>query len=330
MKNLLNEKSNTQSRQTMIYTITLNPAFDREMTVPEIDLDHVLRAKAVQIDFGGKGFNVSRALLAMGVESTALSFIGGAIGDQMIAGLAELGIHTDFVRVQGETRINLSVVNSHHTHYLKVNEPGPLVTDIEAKAMLEKISSLVKKGDWWILAGSPPPGIQPAFVNSIIRCIRHAGAFAALDMEGAYLREGCASNAFLVKPNAIEAGELIGNQINTIQDALDAHTRIHQIGAKQVAISLGKAGAVYSDGSQVWWAEAPLIEERNPIGSGDAMLAGLVWALQKHFTGRDVLRWGVACGAAAASLDGTAFGSLPLVETLVANVRVGKGSTDKD
>jgi len=311
----------------MIYTITLNPALDREMTVPEIGLDHVLRAKSVQIDFGGKGFNVSRALLALGVESTALSFIGGAIGDQMIAGLAHLGIHTDFVRVQGETRINLSVVDTHHTHYLKVNEPGPLVTDFEAKAMLDKISSLVRKGDWWILAGSTPPGIQPTYVNQIIQCIQQAGAFAVLDMEGACLREGCASHAFLVKPNSIEAGELIGNQISTIHDALDAVTRIHLIGAKQVAISLGKVGAVYSDGSHVWWAEPPSIEERNPIGAGDAMLAGLVWALHKDFAGRDVLKWGVACGAAAASLDGTAVGSLPLVESLATYVRVGEGSS---
>jgi 1-phosphofructokinase family hexose kinase len=310
----------------MIYTITLNPALDREMTVPEISLDHVLRAQAIRIDFGGKGFNVSRALLALGVESTALGFIGGAIGDQMITGLAHLGIRTDFVRVQGETRINLSVVDANHTHYLKVNEPGPLVTDFEAAAMLDKISSLVRKGDWWILAGSNPPGIQPTFVTETIQRIQQAGAYAILDMEGACLREGCLSKAFLVKPNAIEAGELIGNQINSIHDALNALNNIHLIGATQEAISLGKAGAVYSDGSHTWWAEPPSIEERNPIGAGDAMLAGLVWALHKDLGGSEVLKWGVACGAAAASLDGTAFGSLPLVESLATCVKVGEGS----
>jgi len=311
----------------MIYTITLNPALDREMTVPEIDLDHVLRAKSIQIDFGGKGFNVSRALLALGVESTTLGFIGGAIGEQMIMGLAQLGMRTDFVRVQGETRINLSVVDTNHTHYIKVNEPGPLVTDIEGTTMLDKISSRVRKGDWWILAGSTPPGIQPAFVTEIIQRIQQAGAFAVLDMEGACLQEGCASKAFLVKPNAVEAGELIGNQISTIHDALGALPQIHRMGAKQVAISLGKAGAVYSDGSHAWWAEPPLIEQRNPIGAGDAMLAGMVWALHMDLGGREVLRWGVACGAAAASLDGTAVGSLPLVESLATYVRVGEGSS---
>lgn len=310
----------------MIYTITLNPALDREMTVPEISLDRVLRAQAIQTDIGGKGFNVSRALLALGVDSTALGFIGGAIGDQMIAGLSALGIRTDFIRVQGETRINLSIVDANHTHYIKVNEPGPLLTNAEASAMLDKIGFLVRNGDWWILAGSTPPGIQPSLVSEIIHRIKSAGAFSVVDMEGACLKEGCVANAFLVKPNALEAGELFGNQISTITDALDALDKIHSIGAKQVVISLGKAGAVYSNGIQAWWAEPPLIRERNPIGAGDAMLAGLVWALQKNLNGKDVLRWGVACGAAAASLDGTAVGSFPLVESLTANVRIGEGS----
>ncbi len=266
----------------MIYTITLNPALDREMTVPEIGLDRVLRAAAVRTDYGGKGFNVSRALLALGVESMALGFIGGAVGDQMIHGLSQMGIHTDFIRVQGETRVNLSVVDAAHTHYLKVNEPGPNVTIADTMAMLDKIGILARKGDWWILAGSASPGIQPSFIREIILRIQDAGAFAILDMEGEYLREGCNAHAFLVKPNTTEAGELIGHPIRTIPDALKALGKIHQLGVSQVAISLGKIGAVYSDGTRTWWAEPPVIKERNPIGAGDAMLAGMVWALQNE------------------------------------------------
>jgi 1-phosphofructokinase family hexose kinase len=306
----------------MIYTITLNPALDREMTVPEIGLDCVLRAADVRTDYGGKGFNVSRALLALGVENIALAFIGGTVGDQMIHGLSQMGIHTDFVRVQGETRVNLSVVNIAHTHYIKVNESGPSVSDADGSSMLDKIDTLAREGDWWILAGSAPPGIQPSFVKEIIHRIQDAGAFVILDMEGEYLREGCNAHAFLVKPNATEAYGLIGDQINSIQDALEGAVKIHKIGAHRVVISMGKAGAVYSDGSGTWWAEPPAIVERNPIGAGDAMLAGLVWALHKELCGSDVLRWGIACGSAAASLDGTAVGSRELVESLATEVRI--------
>ena len=112
--------------------------------------------------------------------------------------------------MQGETRTNLSVVDTNHTHYFKVNEPGAHVSDIEATAMLNKISSLVRNGEWWVIAGSIPPEIQASFITEIVQRIQQAGAYAILDMDGDCLREGCSSNVFLVKPNAKEAGELNG------------------------------------------------------------------------------------------------------------------------
>ncbi|HRT32311.1 MAG TPA: PfkB family carbohydrate kinase, partial [Anaerolineae bacterium] len=72
----------------MIYTVTLNPALDRELTVPEIRFNDVLRATVVRLDFGGKGFNVSRALHALGGESVALGFVGGGTGARIAHGLA--------------------------------------------------------------------------------------------------------------------------------------------------------------------------------------------------------------------------------------------------
>jgi fructose-1-phosphate kinase PfkB-like protein len=87
-------------------------------------------------------------------------------------------------------------------------------------------------------------------------------------------------------------------------------------------ISLGKEGALLSDGDQTWFAAPPQIEERNPIGAGDAAVAGLVWGLSQGLSLTDVLRWSVACGAAAASLDGTAVGSYDLVESLAHTVSI--------
>ncbi|NJD60576.1 MAG: 1-phosphofructokinase [Anaerolineales bacterium] len=308
----------------MIYTITLNPALDRELTVHQIELNRVLRSQSIQIDYGGKGFNVSRALLALGVKSTALGFIGGSVGAQLAAGISSLGIHTDFVHIQGETRTNLSVVDADHRNYLKVNEPGPWVSEVETAALLGKISALASPGDWWILAGSMPPGIQPSFITKIINRIQSVGAYAAVDMEGACLLTACKAGAFLVKPNAYEAAGLTGRDTSTTTRAARTLFKIHDLGTRQAVISLGKAGAVYSDGNRVWWAIPPTIEEHNPIGAGDAMLAGMIYGLSQQLPGEDTLRWGVACGAAAASLDGTAVGTLPLIETLLENVKSGE------
>jgi len=306
----------------MIYTLTLNPAFDRELTVAAFAFDKVLRASAVRVDCGGKGFNVSRALGALGAESIAVGFVGGATGESLTIGLAELGIKTDFVQIAGETRTNVSVVTEDHAHYLKVNDPGPTITPAEQSALLQKIGSLAQLGDWWVLAGSLPHGIPATFYAQVIRLVQSAGAHALLDTSGEPLRVGCMARPFLVKPNAAEAGELTGSRVTSPEEARQAMGKIHSLGVENVVISLGRAGALYSDGENIWRAEPPTIDERNPIGAGDALVAGLVWGLSHGYSGAEVLRWGVACGAAAASLDGTAMGSRPLVESLAPEARL--------
>jgi 1-phosphofructokinase family hexose kinase len=306
----------------MIYTVTLNPALDRELTVPAFDFDKVLRASANRLDWGGKGFNVSRALAALGTESIAVGFVGGATGETLAAGMAKLGIQTDFVRVAEETRSNTSIVSEDHLHYLKVNEAGPKVSATEQTALLEKIRALVQPNDWWVLAGSLPIGVPSSFYADVIKIVQSVGAHAVLDTDGEALRLGCAARPYMVKPNASEAGRLIETQIASAEHARQTIGKIHDLGAQRVVISLGQAGAVYSDEHAVWRAEAPVVEERNPIGAGDALVAGLVWGLSNGLPSADVIRWGVACGTASASLDGTAVGERSFVASLADLVRV--------
>jgi fructose-1-phosphate kinase PfkB-like protein len=85
----------------VIYTVTLNPALDRELVVPDIAFDAVLRATSSRVDCGGKGFNVSRMLAALGAESGALGFAGGRTGAALRDGLARLGIASDLVEIAG-------------------------------------------------------------------------------------------------------------------------------------------------------------------------------------------------------------------------------------
>ncbi len=306
----------------MIYTLTLNPAIDRELTIAEFAYDQVIRANAVQIDFGGKGFNVSRALAALGMESIALGFVGGATGEVLTKGLAGLGIRSDFVQIAGETRTNTSVVTKDHDRYLKVNEAGPVISAVELEKMLAKIRALARPGDWWVMAGSLPPGVPPTVYADATRIVQSTGASVILDTSGEPLRAGCAAQAFLIKPNSVEAGDLAGKPVHSLEDAFAVVDQIHALGAQQIVISLGKVGGIYSDGRGSWLAIPPQIVERNPIGAGDALVAGLAWGLSHGFSGSEVLRLGVACGAAAASLDGTAMGSRSLVERLAGQVEI--------
>ncbi|MGC3998614.1 MAG: 1-phosphofructokinase [Anaeromyxobacter sp.] len=304
----------------MIYTLTLNPALDRELQVPEIAFDAVLRASSQRVDCGGKGFNVSRALAGLGAESVALGLVGGFAGQQLTAGLAALGIPTDFVSIAGETRTNVTIVGP--GHHIKVNEAGPTIRPEELARLVSAVKATARAGDWWVLSGSLPPGAPDRLYADLIAILKAAGARAVLDTSGPALRHACAAGPFLAKPNAAEATELTGHRVESADDVGPALDAIHAGGVSTVLVSLGKRGAVLSDGTNRWRARPPAIEERNPIGAGDAMVAGLVWALSRSLAPEEALRWGVASGAAAAAMDGTAAGSREAVEALTRRVEI--------
>jgi 1-phosphofructokinase family hexose kinase len=169
-----------------------------------------------------------------------------------------------------------------------------------------------------VLAGSLPPGVAPSLYADLIHDIQGKGARAILDASGAALQHGCAAHPFLVKPNGIEMRSLTGMPINSTDDALAAARKLHGIAI--VVISLGKDGALLAQGEQGWIATPPTIREHNPIGAGDSMVAGLVWALSRDYSPPEALRWSVACGAATASLSGTAVGRYADVQRLATEV----------
>jgi 1-phosphofructokinase family hexose kinase len=300
----------------MIYTLTLNPAIDREFTVNAVEFDTVLQATESQVDFGGKGFNVSRLLKSMGTPSTAIGFVGGRAGEQMRDGLRLLEITTDFVWISEETRTNISIVTQSHDHYIKVNEKGPLVHESKQRELLGKIVSIARSGDWWVLAGSLPPGVPDSFYAQITEILNDRKAITILDTIAESLRLGCKAKPFLVKPNAEEACHLTGLPVeNTAQVALAA-TEIRKMGAQNVVISLGKKGALLQTSDGSWLVHSPKIKEKNPIGAGDSMVGGLVWALAQGHSLKESLGWGTASGAATASMSGTEVGSRALIEEL--------------
>ncbi|MCA9930039.1 MAG: 1-phosphofructokinase, partial [Anaerolineales bacterium] len=293
----------------MIYTLTLNPAVDRELTVPAIEFDTVLRACDWRVDFGGKGFNVSRMLKSLGTTSTALGFTGGRAGELLRNGLESLGIQTDFVWVTGETRTNVSIVDEGNGRYIKVNEPGPTISIEDQNNLLAKIRQLAQSDDWWVLAGSLPPGVPAEFYADIIAILHEAGAQAILDTSGTALEHGCGARPFLAKPNDVEAGQLTDLPVQNRTQIAAAAQAVQAAGVRNVVISLGKDGAILANGEQIVIAASPTIEERNPIGAGDSMVGGLVWGLSQGQDVAEALRWGIACGAATASMSGTAVGT---------------------
>ena len=306
----------------MIYTLTLNPAIDLELTVSDISFDKVLRATKSRVDCGGKGFNVSRALVALGEKSVAMGFIGGKTGERLEVELSRMGIETNFVRVVGETRTNVSIVIEPPSRYIKVNEPGPTVNLEEQHELIKKIRLLAQSNDFWVLSGSLPPGVSNGMYADVINEVQSEGAKAMLDTSDIPLKDGIEAGPFMVKPNAEEARQLTGVEILVPDDALMAAQRIHDYGVDVVIISFGREGAMLSWGDRAWLAKPPPVVEQNPIGAGDALMAGFVWGLNHQFSPPEALRTGVACGTSAASLPGTKMGNIKLINSINSQTQI--------
>ena len=77
----------------MIYTLTLNPALDYDMYLEnELEAENLNLAKEVNYRAGGKGINVSKVLKNLGIESTAIGYVAGFVGDFIVKDLQKDGI----------------------------------------------------------------------------------------------------------------------------------------------------------------------------------------------------------------------------------------------
>jgi 1-phosphofructokinase family hexose kinase len=323
--------------------------------VPRIVFNQVMRATASRLDWGGKGFNVSRALQALGVESVAMGFIGGATGHTLERGLSDLGISTDFVPIAGETRTNTVItsaplsagpsarlragIDADAYRYVKVNEPGPTVRTEEVAAFFDRAREKARPGDIWVLCGSLPPGVPPDFYARLTALVQAMGARVLLDSSGEALRLGCAAGPYLVKPNVVEAEEMTGQEISSDADALAAVEFFLRQGIELVALSLGADGLLLASKELAVRARPPCVQARNPVGAGDALLAGIASALagplaplragpehrrKEHVRSlEEIARWGVATGTAAAMQEGVSFGTRAEVEALYEQVQPG-------
>jgi 1-phosphofructokinase family hexose kinase len=300
----------------MIYTVTLNPTLDRTLTVPQITFDQVLRATSLQLDWGGKGFNVSRALKALGGESLALGFAGGATGQILEHGLNELGIPTALTHIRGETRSTTVIIDESSGRHVKVNELGPQISPQEAAALLEEIRQLVAPGDTWVISGSLPPGLRPGFYADLVQLVQAQGGRVFLDASSEPFCLGCAAAPFGVKPNTLEASQASGIPIDSEESCQQAAEYFIKQGIRLVAVSMGEYGLLLV--TPEGWARAypPRLPAPNPTGAGDALLAGVVWALERKYNLEVTARWGVACGTASAARPGVSFGSLEEVSAI--------------
>ncbi|WP_432125480.1 1-phosphofructokinase family hexose kinase [Streptomyces sp. bgisy082] len=277
----------------MIVTVTLNTALDLTYRVPALTPYASHRVTQVIERPGGKGLNVARVLAALGYETVATGFAGGATGAVLRDGLAATPVRDELVETAGSTRRTVAVVDAAGGDTTQLNEPGPAVTAAEWETFRARFAALLDGAAAVALCGSLPPGIHVGAYAELVRLARAAAVPVLLDTSGEPLRRGIAARPDLVKPNADELARLTGAR-EPRRATLDARRR----GAHAVVSSLGPEGLLAATPEGLWRAAPPAPVRGNPTGAGDSAVAGLLSGLVDGIPWPDRLVRAVALSAA--------------------------------
>ncbi|MFP5377950.1 MAG: 1-phosphofructokinase family hexose kinase [Acidimicrobiia bacterium] len=285
----------------MIVTVTPNPSVDRTLEVPLVERGAVLRATSTRVDAGGKGVNVTRALVANGHASLAVLPLGGGDGEVLSRLLADGGIPHRAVPIAAATRTNVTLSEPDGT-VTKVNAPGAALAGAELEAVVDAAIVSLRGATWLVGCGSLPGGAPDRLYATLVELAHAAGVRAAVDTSGAPLAAALAAGPDVIKPNLAELAELAGRPLATVDDVVAAASAARAAGAGSVVVSLGARGALLVDGSEPVLAVPPPVHARSDVGAGDTLLAGFLAA---GGAGPGALRAGVAWAAAAVALPGT-------------------------
>lgn len=288
----------------MIYTVTFNPAIDYVVRVEEFSLGQVNRSSREEIQFGGKGINVSVMLKHLGTDSCALGFLAGFTGKAIEDDLHRMGIRTDFIHLsQGMTRINVKLKAKEET---EINGQGPEISQADFQKLLEQVA-LLQPGDTLVLAGSIPQSLPDDVYERIIQSLAGKDIQVVVDATRDLLCHVLKYRPFLIKPNHIELGEIFDRTLHTDEEIRECASLLQQRGARNVLVSMAGDGAILLDETGAFHKiAAPKGKVKNSVGAGDSMVAGFLAGYLQSRDYETALRIGAAAGSATAFSEGLA------------------------
>lgn len=282
----------------VIYTVTFNPSLDYIVSVKDFRPGMTNRTSSELMLAGGKGINVSIVLGNLGIKSTALGFIAGFTGDEIVRRLHNSGINSEFIKINdGISRINIKLKSIDGT---EINGQGPHIDSSHIEQLMNRLRRL-ESGDILVLAGSIPAGISDNIYKDIMDMLKDKGVQIVVDATSRLLTNVLEYKPFFIKPNQHELGDIFNVTLNTQEEVIPYALELKKMGAVNVCVSMGGKGAILvADDGNVYKAKSPDGILKNSVGAGDSLVAGFLsgWIEKKDY--EYAFRKGVATGSVSA------------------------------
>ena len=296
-----------------IATVSFNPAIDQTIAVHDFRPNTVNRAQSMYTHAGGKGVNVASFLADYGLPVAVTGFLGeenAAIFEQLFTSKR---IDDHFVRLPGQTRIGIKIVDEANQQTTDVNLPGLKPTVGALDTLLTTIDQLAATCDWFVLAGKLPPSVSAEIYAVIIAQLKAHGKQVALDTSHEALRHGVQAGPAIIKPNIHELQQLVGYSLADQAAVEQAARGLLDNGIQIVVVSMGERGAIFIDRQSSLIAIPPVVTVKSTVGAGDAMVAGLIAGCVQGLSLADSARLATAFSVGAITRIGA---HLPAADTL--------------
>ncbi|MBV9989105.1 MAG: 1-phosphofructokinase family hexose kinase [Chitinophagaceae bacterium] len=304
-----------------IITLTLNPALDKSIAVPQLVPEKKLKASGAKTEPGGGGINVSRALHKLGVDSRAVYLSGGYTGKQFDTLLAAEGVAAVPLPIKNDMRENFVVLDEYSNAQYRFGMEGP---QVEPDEWLDSLQYISEQDDiaYIVASGSLPPGVPADIFGQLAVIAKQKNARLVVDTSGDALKYAVQKGVFLVKPNLSELAGLYGKEkLGKEEIVTAARSMIRKSCCEIMVVSMGGDGAMLVTATEQFQVTPPKQKIQSTVGAGDSMVAGLVAALSKEWELEDVLRYGVAAGSAATLNAGTELCKKEDTERLFAEMK---------
>lgn len=305
----------------MIITLTPNTGIDYTLQVSSFHLNSTIRAVASTWGMGGKATDASWILGKLGVPTRALGFAAGPNGLRMESMLRERGVETDFVWVEGETRLNIILVVD--------GEGQSTITSPSLKVSQEHLSQFkvlyekaLESASCVVMGGSLPNGVPVEFYADAITQAHDRGVPVIFDSSGSTLIAGMKSCPDVIKPNQAELQDLLGDLPESRQDIQQAAQKLYKDFHANVIVTLGGEGAiaVFENGS--YYVHPISVRLVSSAGAGDGVLAGMALSYLRNESLEYGLQHGFALAGAVLQTLATADFRVQDYQQLLSQIKI--------
>jgi 6-phosphofructokinase 2 len=306
-----------------ILTITLNPTVDFSTAAPEVVPELKLRCSEPQIDPGGGGINVARAIRQLGGQAVALIAIGGSTGAQLLQRLSIEGVPTVAFQGPGETRQSVSVIDEASGDQYRFVMPGPSWREDDVARALSSIDQATGDGTLVVLSGSQPPGVAKDFPSILADHVESRQARLIVDTSGPalhHLVEEPHETLYVLRMDDAEAEDLAGRALPTVQDTVAFCRELIQRGvARMIIVARGADGSVLATADEAWHSVGAKVPVVSKVGAGDSFVGAFTLALAEERPLPDCLSFGVAAASNAVMTEATKLCDRETTEGLIAD-----------